>query len=195
MARIRLQPPNSFNFQTPDDWPRWKHRFQQFRLASGLTAESGERQICTLLYSMGDEADNILWSTNITNDERKGYNAVLEKFHQFFKVRKNVIFERAKFNRRCQGDTESAEQFITSLYSLAKDCAYGDLKDQMIMDRIVVGIRDRALSEKLQMDPDLTLEKAKTQARTTGKRYTSRNKMFENNPLQTNHCSCSTQCS
>ena len=35
----------------------------------------------------------------------------------------------------------------------------------MIQDRIVVGIRDRALSKKLQMDPDLTLEKAKTQVR------------------------------
>lgn len=67
-----------------------------------------------------------------------------------------MIFERAKFNRRCQGNTESAEQFITSLYNLAEDCAYGDLKDEMIWDRIVVGIRDRALSEKIQMDPDLT---------------------------------------
>ena len=42
---------------------------------------------------------------------------------------------------------------------------YGDLKDQMIRDRIVVGIRDRALSERLQMDPELTLEKAKMQVR------------------------------
>ena len=31
----------------------------------------------------------------------------------------------------------------------------------MIRDRIVVGIRDSSLSAKLQMDPDLTLEKAK----------------------------------
>ena len=31
----------------------------------------------------------------------------------------------------------------------------------MIRDRIVVGIRDSTLSERLQMDPDLTLEKAK----------------------------------
>lgn len=31
----------------------------------------------------------------------------------------------------------------------------------MIRDRIVVGIRDQSHSERLQMDPDLTLEKAK----------------------------------
>ena len=32
----------------------------------------------------------------------------------------------------------------------------------MIRDRIVIEIRDVALSERLQMDPDLTLEKPKT---------------------------------
>ena len=165
MAGIRLQPPDSFDFKSPDEWPRWKRRFQQFRLASGLSGRDQERQVCTLLYSMGDEAEDILRSTNISADERKVYNTVLEKFDEFFKVRKNITFERARFNWRSQGDSEASEQFITDLYRLAEDCEYGDLKDQMIRDRIVVGIRDRALSEKLQMDPDLTLEKAKTQVR------------------------------
>ena len=32
----------------------------------------------------------------------------------------------------------------------------------MLRDRIVVGIRDQALSQRMQMDPELTLEKAKT---------------------------------
>ena len=35
----------------------------------------------------------------------------------------------------------------------------------MIRDRIVVGILDCHLSEKLQMEPELTLEKAVTQVR------------------------------
>ena len=165
MASLRLQPPTQFDFKNLDEWPRWKRRFEQFQLASGLPDESNDRQISTLLYCMGEEAEDILRSTNITEDERKVYDSVINKFDQFFKVRKNVIFERAKFNRRCQGDTESAEQFITSLYNLVEDCDYGELKDQMIQDRIVVGIRDRALSEKLQMDADLTLEKAKIQVR------------------------------
>ena len=56
---------------------------------------------------------------------------------------------------------ESVEQFITNLYQLVEHCEYGDLRDEMIRDRIVVGIQDSALSERLQMDPDLTLEKAK----------------------------------
>ena len=75
-------------------------------------------------------------------------------------MRKNVIFERARFERRQQGEGETAEQYIAVLYSLASNCDYGQMQDQMIRDRLVVGIRDTALSERLQLDCDLTLEKA-----------------------------------
>ena len=60
---------------------------------------------------------------------------------------------------------ESVEEFITSLYTLVESCNSGDLKGQMIRDRIVVGIRDQPQSERLQVDAGLTLKKAKTLVR------------------------------
>ena len=59
----------------------------------------------------------------------------------------------------------SADQFITALYELIGTCEYGELKGEMLRDRIVVGLRDTTLSERLQLDPDLTLEIAKRTAR------------------------------
>ena len=165
MSGLRLQPPSAFNFRTPDEWPRWRKRFEQFRLASGLSDDGDAKQISTLLYCMGEDAEDTLSSTNITAEERRKYESVLGKFDEFFKVRRNVIFERAKFNRRIQQRGESVEQFITALYSLVESCNYGDLRDEMIRDRIVVGISDSSLSERLQMMADLTLEKAMTLVR------------------------------
>lgn len=110
---------------------------------------------------MGENAEEILASTNISTDDRKKYDPVLAKFDTFFQVRKNIIFKRAQFNRHSQQPDKSAETFITSLCSLYVNCAYCDLRDQMIRDRIVVGICDNALSERLQLDPKLTLEKVK----------------------------------
>ena len=52
------------------------------------------------------------------------------------------------------------DAFITDLNTLAQHCSYGALHDEMIRDRIVVGLRDKALSEKLQLESDLALEKA-----------------------------------
>eukprot|EP00731_Ephydatia_muelleri_P025358 Em0017g441a len=75
------------------------------------------------------------------------------------------MFERARFNRRSQLDGETVDQYIAVLHNLAKNCDYGKLKSELIRDRIVVGIRDSALSQRLQLDPDLTLEKAMRVAR------------------------------
>ena len=161
MATIQLQPPPPFNFKTPDDWPRWRRRFGQFRVASGLGEQSAAKQISTLLYCLGEEAESVLTSTNATQEERQVYSAVMGKFDAFFQVRRNVIFERARFNRRNQNPGETAEQYIMALYTLAANCNYGDMEAEMIRDRLVVGIRDTPLSERLQLDADLTLEKAK----------------------------------
>ena len=165
MAQLRLEPPAPFNFRTPDDWPRWRRRFEQFRVASGLVNDDSIKQVNTLLYCLGEEAEGVLTSTNVTPEERRVYDTVLEKLDGFFKVRRNVIFERARFNRRNQLEGETAEQYIMELYRLAESCNYGDLKDEMIRDRLVVGIRDAALSQQLQLDPELTLEKAKKKIR------------------------------
>ena len=80
-------------------------------------------------------------------------------------VRRNDIIEHAKFNRRRQEEGETVDIFISSLYALAEHCDYGTLKDQMIRDPIVVGLQDLKLSEKLQLDHELTLTKAINQAR------------------------------
>ena len=67
------------------------------------------------------------------------------------------------FNRCSRLEGVSVEQFIITLYKLADSYNFRDsqMRDEMIHDRIVVGIRDSTLSEHLQMDADLTLHKAK----------------------------------
>ena len=53
--------------------------------------------------------------------------------------------------------------FITALYTLSEHCNYGALTEEMIRDRIVVGLRDSNLSLNLQLDEKLDLHKAITQ--------------------------------
>ena len=105
-------------------------------------------------------------STKATADNRKEYKKVMHKLDEFFKVRRNVIFERARFSRRDQLPGETAEEYITALYSMIDACEYDErFKDEMLRDCLVVGIRDKALSERLQMDADLKLETTKTSIR------------------------------
>ena len=166
MAAIyQVAPPEPFNFGSPQEWPKWARRFERFRTASGLSAKGEEVQVNTLIYSMGDEADDILRSFQLSEEDKRVYNTVKSKFDAHFVKKRNVIFERAKFNMRKQDRGESVDSFITDLYALAEYCGYGPLHDEMIRDRLVVGICDASLSEKLQLDPDLTLAKALTKVR------------------------------
>ena len=41
-------------------WIRWSRRFERYRIASGLKTKPEYRQVSTLLYAMGDCADDIL---------------------------------------------------------------------------------------------------------------------------------------
>ena len=114
---------------------------------------------------MGDEGDDILSSFSLAEDDKNKYDAVKQAFENHFFKKRNPIFERAKFNQRKQEEGESVDTFVTALHTLVKHCEYEALQDQMIRDRLVVGLRDAVLSEKLQMEPDLSLEKAVSYAR------------------------------
>ena len=161
MATLNLQPPGSLFFHKAEDWPKWIRRFEQYRLASGLSEKAEERQVSTLLYCLGENAEDVLDTTRISVENKKKYDRVVEEFANYFKVRKNVIYERARFNKRNQLSGESVEEFITEVHRLGDSCDFGGMKEDLIRDRLVVGIRDQALSERLQMEPDLTLDKAK----------------------------------
>ena len=63
-----------------------------------------------------------------------------------------------------QEEGEPVDPFIILLYRLAEHCNYRDLHYEMIRDWIVVGLQDSSLSERLQTDSELTLDKVITMA-------------------------------
>ena len=86
---------------------------------------------------------------------RKIKQNTAKSYRRFFKGHKNVILKGAKFNRHNQLPSVSVEQYVTTLYQLVENCQYGQLVQEMIHDRLVVGISDKALSERLCMDVEL----------------------------------------
>lgn len=157
----KFNPPEHFNFERPGDWPVWRQRFTRYRSAVKLGEEDGEVQVSTLIYAMGHEAENIFKSFTFGEAEDiNSYDTVLAKYDAYFMPQKNTIHERACFYQRAQKPGEMAETFIRALYELSENCDFGDKKNEHIRDRLVVGIRDRGLSKRLQLMPTLTLETA-----------------------------------
>ena len=112
---------------------------------------------------MGTEAENILSSLRLSGKDKTKYKHVIDSFESHFVPRRNPFYERARFSQRKQEQGETVDNF---LHSLAKYCQYGDMKEEMIRNRLVVGLLDANLSEKLQLHADLTLAIAVRRART-----------------------------
>ena len=73
-------------------------------------------------------------STFVEGNETN-YAKVKEKFDQHFIVKRNVIFERAKFNMRTQEPGKPIDVFITDPYGLSEHCEFGAIREELIRDR------------------------------------------------------------
>ena len=161
---MAFKPPQSFTFSEPTSWPAWKDRFSRFRLASKLHKEDQEIQVSSLLYAMGSDADKIFTQFGVSADDGKDYKKVLETFDEQFIPQRNVIHVRATFHKRNQKEGETIEQYVRVLYELAEHADF-DKKEETIRDRLVVGMRDKEMSQKLQLEGALTLQDAVKKAR------------------------------
>ena len=123
--------PRPFNFSQAEEWTKWIKHFKRLHQVSELGKKAGERQVNTLLYTMGERAEDIFQSFYLSKEDIKNYDVVVDHFQRHFVSHQNVIFKRVKFNSRKQEDGESADSFITSLYGLARHCAFGQLHDKL----------------------------------------------------------------
>lgn len=152
---VKIRSPEAFSF-IPEEWMKWKARFIRYMSITGndIRLEDADKVNC-LLYCMGEKAEDI-----IIQFGELTYKSSLEKFDRFFNPKRNVIYERYKFNARIQVEGERFDEFITELYKLAENCEYGALKEELIRDRVIIGIKDKTTSERMLLKNDLTLKEA-----------------------------------
>ena len=128
-----------------------------------LKKETKDVQVSSLIYCMGPEAETVYSSFSFSAaTDRDNYDLVLGKFDEHFIPKKNVIFERARFNLRRQQKGETIETYVRHLHELAENCEFKEMKNELIRDRLVIGMLDSGVSQQLQMTTDLTLEDAIT---------------------------------
>lgn len=124
-----------------------------------------------LLYALAKEAEAVynsfVYDRADEEEEEAGghpseldYETVMEKFSDHLVPKRNVIHDRACFHMRVQKPGEPVEAFLRGLYELAQYSDFKGTKDEQIRDRIVIGISDNEVSQKLQLKLDLSLERA-----------------------------------
>ena len=82
--KIGISASRAFNFARLEEWSKWIRKFERFRDASDLDGKSEQNQVSSLIYAMGEEAEDILQSFQLTEDEQKSYTMVRDNFQSFF---------------------------------------------------------------------------------------------------------------
>ena len=68
--------------------------------------------------------------------------------------------QRFYFNTRIQEMEETLSEFVAGLRRLSEYCQFAATLDDMLRDRLVCGIQDRHLQQRLLAETDLTFQKA-----------------------------------
>ena len=144
----------------------WKARWNDYKVVTKLDEQSVEYQCSMLRYTFSEETRKIYDTLGLTEEEQKDPKVIIEKLENFAKGTVNVTMERHTFNTRNQEEGELFDDFLTEIKILSKNCVFcAQCHDGLIRDRIVAGIRDSQLRQKLLADDKLDLKKAEDSCR------------------------------
>ena len=124
---------NNFPLPSPMDvtgdilnnWKFFKLQWNDYEIATELNTKSEAIRMATLRSVMGKECLKIYQHLDITEENKK-------------KVKESYIFGSSN-----QGQSERIEQYVARLRHLASTCDFGTLHDDLLRDRLVLGIHDK----------------------------------------------------
>lgn len=114
--------PNTMDFtgSVATNWEKFKQRFELYLEASEKSSKPDKLKVALLLNLMGDEAIDVYNTfTFAENESRDELKVVVDKFDQYCKPRKNVVYDRFKFFSRSQEPGETVDRYVTELKKLA----------------------------------------------------------------------------
>ena len=144
-----------------EKWKKFRLAWSNYSLATELNKRSEAIQVATLLTVIGEEARDVYSTFECSDEENKSkIEPVLQQFADYCQPRKNVPFERYRFNKRAQEAGESYDQYKTALRKLAEGCEFHTITpEEILRDRLIFGIRDVKVRERLLSEWQLTLKK------------------------------------
>ena len=159
-SNVPVPPKIELSGNLANNWKQWKQVWSAYELVTRLNEQTDEYRVAAFITCIGPKAltihNGLLFQSE---DEKKNLAEILELWESYCLGKTNIIYERYCFNNRNQDAGESIDTYASNLRSLSDTCNFGTLKDEMIRDRIVCGVRDSSLRKKLLQVPELTLEK------------------------------------
>nr|XP_022914614.1 uncharacterized protein K02A2.6-like [Onthophagus taurus] len=141
------------------NWQEFKQKFEIYLKATDKMKKSDDTKVAILLNLAGEKALTIYNNQLKLEEEEDKDNLakVIQKCEEYCNVRKNVVYERFLFMNTIQKEGQGFDSFVMELKVNAKMCEFLE-EDALIRDRIIFGVRDKGLQQRLLSEEKLDLE-------------------------------------
>jgi hypothetical protein len=143
------------------EWSFFVQKLNIYLQATKAEKETEEYKGAVLLNCVGDKALKIYNTFKFESvKEKTSFASIQAKFTAYFAPTINVTYERYIFFSRDMREEESVDEYVTQLKQLSENCEFGTLSESLIKDRLVLGIRDKNVKDRLLRTKNLDLVKA-----------------------------------
>lgn len=178
-------PPNIKEGDISENLRHFKQQWENYLTATGIGNQQEETKKAILLTALGDDVFKRYANMPIIESSTTTASLLLNEIEKHLTPTINKRYIRAIFNMANQGQEESYDEYFNRLRGLIKNAQYGQLQNDLLLDKVICSIKDHDLREKLWLDSNITLERAIEICRskeTTEKQL----KSMENKPIEIN---------
>lgn len=143
-----------------NNWEFFRQQWTDYEVATSLDKQEQKIRLATFRSVMGKECLQIFLNLKLSPEERDDISECIKALESYFKPKRNVVYERYQFNMCTQNLDEPVDSFINQLQKAASTCEFGMLTDELIRDRLVIGLQDHSTKLRLLKEETLDLNKA-----------------------------------
>ena len=137
-----------------EDWDQYTERLEQYFVCNGI---EDDKKTAVLLTMVGAKTYSLMSDLVApAKPATKSYADLVAVVKGHLKPKPLVIAERFKFHCRNQGESESVAQYMVELRKLADKCHFEGYLEEALRDRLVCGLRNEAIQQRL-----LTIDSSK----------------------------------
>ena len=139
------------------NWNEYSEQMDQFFAANDITTDTKKRSI--FLSSCGQKCYTLLRSLlSPTLPSSLTFDQLTKALKTHQHPPPSVTMERFNFYKRDRKPGESIAQYVACLRKLCEYCQFGESLNDMIRDRLVCGVNEDIIQQRLLSEATLTLE-------------------------------------
>lgn len=146
-------------FQEGENWTEFTERLEQYFLANDIEDNGKKRAILLTVCGSGTYSlmKNLLAPAKPTDKSFSELVTLVKNHHQ---PKASIIVSRFKFHTSTREPEQLISDYLAQLRKLAEPCEFGNSLEEMLRDRLVIGINNDRIQRRLLSESELNLQRA-----------------------------------